>query len=78
MSGKAVCEDCGEPATYKFEKVLPIVDPAKDVWGLKAGVLLCETHAGELVRTTTERWEITPLFNPPRKKTIDDQLTMDV
>lgn len=72
------CEDCGQPATHKFEKVLPIVDVERDIWGLKAGVLLCQEHAGLLVRTTEERWEITPLTNPKRKKTIDDQLAMDV
>lgn len=73
-----VCADCGQPATQKFEKILPIVDVKADVWGIRVPTYLCHDHASELVRTTRDRWEITPLVNPKRNRTMEEQTAWDL
>ena len=72
------CADCDELATQKFEKVLPIVDEARDIWGIRVATFLCDVHAAELARTTRDRWEVAPLSNPRRKKTIEEQMAWDL
>jgi hypothetical protein len=73
-----LCGVAGWVITQKFEKILPIVDVKADVWGIRVPTYLCHDHASELVRTTRDRWEITPLVNPKRKKAIEEQTAWDL